>query len=84
MRHVLRRLMLGLGAMLLVIGAGVFFSGHEGVRWLIAFGEESEKSKEAVFGALAAGIFFAAIGAGLLGAAIPRNRPRPGTPTPAA
>ncbi|CAG0964109.1 hypothetical protein PHYC_00888 [Phycisphaerales bacterium] len=77
MRHVLRRLMLGIGAMLLVIGAGVFICGHEAIRWLIAFGEDGEKAKNGVFAALAVGAFIAAIGAGLLGAGIPRNRSRP-------
>ncbi|GJQ29061.1 MAG: hypothetical protein HBSAPP03_09450 [Phycisphaerae bacterium] len=74
MKSLLRRLALGLGAMLLTAGAGVFLVGHELLQTLISFAEENKEHQENVFKAFGGGVVLAVMGAGLLGAAMPRPR----------
>ncbi|MDX2130727.1 MAG: hypothetical protein SFY69_01585 [Planctomycetota bacterium] len=76
MRYVLRRIMLGLGAMLLVAGIGVVLVGQQILHVIVSFGIEEEKARNGAFAAFGGGIFLAAVGAGLLAAAAPGHRPR--------
>ncbi|MFZ2873488.1 MAG: hypothetical protein WAZ94_03300 [Phycisphaerales bacterium] len=80
MKSVLRRLAIGLGCLLLVAGVGVFLVGHELMRALIAYAVEDQKQGENAFKAFGGGVFLAAVGAGLLGLALPRPQPRPQPP----
>lgn len=70
----LRRLALGLGAMLTVAGVGVFLIGHELLQTLISFAVEDKTQQENVFKAFGGGVLLAVLGAGLLAAALPRPR----------
>lgn len=76
MKSILRRLAIGMGCLLLVAGIGVFLIGHELMRALIAYAVEDQKQGENAFKAFGAGVFLAAMGAGLLGLALPRSTPR--------
>lgn len=82
-KSLIRRLMLGLGAMLLVAGVGVFLVGHELLTTMISFAVEDKTQQENVFKAFGGGVFIAAMGAGLMAAAIPTPRAKPPAgPTP--
>ncbi|MCE7974782.1 MAG: hypothetical protein DYG92_10760 [Leptolyngbya sp. PLA1] len=76
MKSVLRRFAIGLGCSLLVAGVGVFLIGHELMRALIAYAVEDQKQGENAFKAFGAGVLLAAMGAGLLGLALPRSTSR--------
>lgn len=80
MKSVLRRLAIGLGCLLFVAGVGVFLVGHELMRALIAYAVEDQKQGENAFRAFGIGVFLAAMGAGLLGLALPGPQPRPQLP----
>ncbi|GEM_PF-6914685 len=82
MKSIFRRLAIGLGCLLLVAGIGVFLVGHELMRALIAYAVEDQKQGENAFKAFGVGVFLAAMGAGLLGLALPRlSTPRDGAPS---
>jgi len=76
MRSIVRRLLLGLGMMLLVAGVGIFLIGHELLRMVISFGVEDEAARENVFKAFGGGVVLCALGAGVLAAALPAVRAR--------
>jgi hypothetical protein len=73
MKAFMRRMVIGLGAMLFVVGVGVFIVGHELLRVLISFAVEDQQQRENVIKAFGAGIVLAALGAGLLGVGLPRG-----------
>lgn len=74
MKSILRRVALGLGALLVVAGIGSFLYGHEAVRVLLAYPEAADSLKDQAKRAFEGGILLAAVGAGLLGLALPRLR----------
>lgn len=67
-----RRLMLGLGAALLVAGLSSFVFVHELVHVLVSFGEEDPAKRQQALGVFKVGGLAATIGAGLIGIALPR------------
>lgn len=76
MRYLIRRLLLGFGALLLTAGIGLFLVGHELLHALIAYAVENKEQGENAFKALAAGVVLGALGMGVLAAALPSPRPR--------
>jgi hypothetical protein len=77
-KSMVRRVALGLGALLAVTGVGIFLIGHEVLKNLLAYAvDDQAKVKEmgeGAFKAFGGGVFLAALGAGLLAMALPRPR----------